>query len=119
MTREKKPTGLCDSNGDMIHIGDQIKFTVTGNEELHGEYCIYDVKKRGMVPIIVYNRSEKGQILPKGYTGSVLSDYYDHKELIFLKDYHGLKPCSSDFTIYKGDEPKRQIGFQCPAGVNA
>ncbi len=85
-------TGLRDSNGAPIHIGDFVKKPVDCNHEVHGEWAIYEVRTQGVVPILSYVRSEKGQVLPEGYTGSVLSDEYDGKMFVFATDSTVLRP---------------------------
>jgi len=86
-------TGLYDSNGRAIHIGDKVKTEVTGNKDYHGEWAIYEVAVRGMVPVLMYVTSEKGDRFPKGYTGCALSDKYDAKRFLWGSDLVDVRPC--------------------------
>lgn len=99
------PTGLHDSNGRMIYIGEDVRMEVTGNTEVHGEWAIYRVEARGMVPTLSYLRSEKGQVYPEGYSGSVLSDYYDRKMLLMMCDLDQLRPRDIRIEVMYGDAP--------------
>ena len=92
MAEEKLDTGLCDSNGTSISVGSRIKKPVDCNTEMHGNWAIYEVRLQGIVPILSYIRSEKGDVLPVGYTASVLSDEYDQKLFVFAKNSQGLRP---------------------------
>lgn len=85
-------TGLKDSKGNMIHVGALIKKPCEINEEFHGAWAIYRVKLQGIVPILSYVRSEKGQQLPEGYLACVLSDEYDRKNFVFACDPSSLSP---------------------------
>jgi len=98
----KIETGLCDSNGDQIKIGDKLKQPVTINDGLHGKWAVYEVKQRGMTPIISYLYSEKGEILPAGYLASPLCDLYDGKMFCFARDVMTLRP-SEDLIILKNE----------------
>ena len=77
------PTGLRDSNGNPIRVGDRVKMEVTGNRQVHGDWSIYQVVCRGLIPVLSYRISEKGQIFPEDYTGSRLADYYDQESLLW------------------------------------
>lgn len=95
------PTGLCDSMGTEIKVGDKVKINVDCNVDLHGEWAIYEIKLRGIVPVISYLVSEKGQILPVGYTGRPLSDLYDQKIFLWVDDLKRLRPVDEDVVIVK------------------
>ena len=56
----KTATGLCDSDGNMLFVGDRIRMVVTANKGLHGEWAEYEIEMRGIVPVIFYKWSEKG-----------------------------------------------------------
>jgi hypothetical protein len=85
-------TGLCDSHGTPIVIGDLVRKNTDCNQDLHGEWTDYRVSLRGMVPVLLYVRSQKGQILPGGYTGKPLSECYDPKNFMFVIDVGSLRP---------------------------
>lgn len=87
-----RATGFSDSKGVEMFDGDVIKREVDCNIELHGEYSLVEVKFQGSVPVLSYLRSEKGAILPRGYTAGLLSDNYDAKCLMFVKDTCSLVP---------------------------
>ena len=93
------PVGLCDSNGDELRVGDKVKMPVDCNNEMHGNWSIYTVKLQGMVPILSYFKSEKGQVLPEGYTACCLSDRYDQKMFVFAKDSNDLRPNENIFKV--------------------
>lgn len=110
----KVETGLYDSNRSPIHVGDLIKIEVSCNRELHGEYSIYEVQQRGIVPVLSYQRSENGQVLPKGMSGAPLSDMYDTKLLCSLEPGHILTPSEhmivmdASSSVAGGNETKRE-----------
>jgi hypothetical protein len=89
---EKAPTGLCDSNGREIHVGDRLRKEVECNEEFHGPWSIYRVKLQGLVPILTYEESEKGKVLPSGYLACALSDEYNQKLFLWATDPKELRP---------------------------
>lgn len=89
----KISTGLCDSDGKEIFVGDKIIRTKINNE-MHGDYVIYEVKQQGATPILTYFISEEGQVLPVGYTACILANEYDHKMFVFATDSLRLRPDS-------------------------
>lgn len=89
---QSNETGLHDSDGNMIHIGDHVRKPCEINTELHGTWSEYEITQRGIVPVLMYVKSEKGQILPRGYTGQPLSDQYDRKNFMFVTDISTLRP---------------------------
>lgn len=88
-------TGLCDDNGKMICVGDRVRKMVDNNTEFHGDWAIYEVRLRGIVPILSYVISERGQKLQVGYVASPLSDEYDRKLFLFASDLSDLRPKES------------------------
>lgn len=92
-------TGLCDSQGKEIHIGDIVRRFSDFNVEVHGTYVDYTVVQVGIVPILSYLISEKGQVLPKGYTAQPLSDLYGTKNLVFAEDSMELEPYEDEIII--------------------
>ncbi|QDT26823.1 hypothetical protein Enr10x_21330 [Gimesia panareensis] len=97
------PTGLCDINGKHIHVGDLVKLNTVFNPEVHGDYSIYRIEMRGMVPVMIYQRSQKGQALPKGYNGTLLSSYYDLKMLLFATHLSDVRPKDRNIQLYEGE----------------
>ncbi|MCA8972871.1 MAG: hypothetical protein KDC95_24010, partial [Planctomycetes bacterium] len=95
LQRDSSDTGYRDNNGNPILIGSVVRMPVTLNTEVHGEWSDYTVIQKGMIPVLSYLRSEKGQIVPKGYMASLLSDEYDSKLLIFATDSTFLRPINS------------------------
>lgn len=85
-------TGLCDSMGKPILIGDSVKIENTCNQEYHGDFAIYKVCLRGMIPILTYVESEKGKLLPEGYLATSLSEKYNQKLFLFTTDIKSLRP---------------------------
>lgn len=97
-------TGLCDSDGREICVGDTVKTEVTGNVEYHGSWATYKVFTRGMVPVLMYVASEKGAVFPPGYTGCPLSDKYEAKMLLWGSDLSNVRPLEEMFVIDPGNE---------------
>ncbi|MCA9037380.1 MAG: hypothetical protein KDA91_19725 [Planctomycetaceae bacterium] len=92
---EKEPglhTGLYDTDGRGITIGTIVRKKVNINNDVHGTWAEYEVKQQGMTPILSYHRSEKGQVLPQGYTASLLADEYDQKMFLFSTRLRDLRP---------------------------
>lgn len=87
-------TGLYDSNGQAIMIGAVVMKWIEDDhpKSVHGSWVKYKVKQQGMTPILSYLCSEKGQVLPAGYTASILADSYDSKMFLFMIDLRGLEP---------------------------
>ena len=83
--------GLFDSNGEEIGLGDVVRADVTGNKDEHGAWAEYVVEACGSAAVLSYLRSENGQVLPKGYTKSFLTDEYDRKRVLF-GDETGCRP---------------------------
>lgn len=99
---ERVSTGLCDSNGKEVFVGDKLKKDVTCNNDMHGDWAIYEVKQQGLTPIISYVESEKGKLLPEGYLAAPLCGEYDRKMFCFTRDTLILRPCEDFYIIEKG-----------------
>ncbi|MFT7009505.1 MAG: hypothetical protein ACJAXJ_004054 [Colwellia sp.] len=85
------PLGLCDSNGVEFKSGSIVR-AGTCNEDTHGNWVDYEIKLQGTTPILVYIKSEKGQVLPTGHTGCPLSNFYDVEMFVFSKNSMSLRP---------------------------
>lgn len=81
-------TTLKDKNDKEIFGGDVIKIPCDINDEFHGGFTLHEVLFRNGIWIHLYLTSEKGDILPKGYTGGELLSHFIHdmKTLIFSED---------------------------------
>ncbi len=85
-------TGLYDSAGAELCIGDIVQQPVTGNISLHGTWSRMLVWAQGVVPVLMYITSETGPQLPFGYLATPLSDMYDQKLLLWAMDTAKLRP---------------------------
>ena len=95
----KQDTGLRDSAGTPICIGDRVRRPVTGNVEFHGAWSVYEVALRGMTPVLSYVTSEKGQQLPVGYVGCVLADLYDPEIFLWATDLLSIRPMDDEVLV--------------------
>ncbi|HDX9549364.1 TPA: hypothetical protein ROX86_001857 [Bacillus thuringiensis] len=80
-------TGLKDKNGKKLFEGDVIKVPSI-NDHVHGNYSYKEIIYRNGTWIAQYIKSEKGQVVPKGYMAGHLIDCYDYdyKALVFYDD---------------------------------
>lgn len=80
-------TGLKDKEGKEIYEGDVIKVPSI-NDHVHGNYSYKEIIYRNGTWIAQYIKSEKGQVVPRGYMAGHLIDCYDHdyKALVFYDD---------------------------------
>lgn len=88
----KLSTGLCDSKGTEIFVGDYVIRNVRINHDVHGQCCLFRIEQRGLTPVLSYVESQTGQKLPEGYTASVLCDAYDQKMFLFCLESRDLRP---------------------------
>jgi hypothetical protein len=84
------PLGLCDSNGIEFKTGSIVRADTFN--DIHGSWVDYEIKLMGTTPLMIYLKSEKGQVLPKGHSGCPLSSFYDVKEFVFSKNSMSLRP---------------------------
>lgn len=83
-------TMFLDSSGTEIKVGDTVRAPCL-NIEVHGSWCDYKVEKAPGGYKLSYQKSEKGQILPVGYTGGYMADClpdedeHDIKTLVFTQ----------------------------------
>jgi len=85
-------TGLCDSKGASIRIGDILRKPTECSDGPHGGFVYFRVAQRGMTPVMIYETSETGHALPKGMSGCALCDEYDQEEFIRAPDLTEIRP---------------------------
>lgn len=69
-------TGFLDAEGQEIHAGDLVRFPVTKPfSQVHGSWAEKRIVFRNGVWLAEYWGSEKGQILPIGYSVTELAEY--------------------------------------------
>lgn len=78
-------TMFLDADEQHILLGDIIRAPITINQDIHGTWGEYRVKKAPGGYILSYLRSEKGQILPEGYTGGYMADLIPDADEVDLK----------------------------------
>ena len=84
--------GLCDSEGKEFYVGDFFKIPTEINQEVHGDWALFEIRQQGLTPIASYYCSQTGQALPKGMTGQPMSQYYNPKLFCFANDSIALRP---------------------------
>ena len=84
--------GFHDSNGFEFKVGDTVRLFSEDDTEIHGSWTQYTIVLRGIIPIILYNVSDSGQVLPVGGTAISLSDMYDLKEFLFSESLWNARP---------------------------
>jgi hypothetical protein len=65
----------------MILIGDLIRRPCNFLNSLHGDWMHFRIEARGIIPIMVYVRSEKGAVL-SGLSVDFLTDQYNDRALL-------------------------------------
>lgn len=82
-------TMFLDCSGIPIRVGDVVQATISINQHVHGDWVQYRVRKAPGGYVLAYHCSEKGAVLPPGYTGGFMTevipedDEQDMKSLIF------------------------------------
>lgn len=71
---EQESTLFADIHGREIMVGDRVRLSTEINVEVHGKWVDYTVIKRPGGYALSYLISEKGQILPVGYSGNYMPD---------------------------------------------
>lgn len=90
-------TGLYDSDQQPICVGDLLKLEVTSNTDLHGSYSVYEVIQPGVIPLMSYLYSEKGQVVPKGKAGGPLNNMYDPN--LLSMGGHNLRLAPDEYMV--------------------
>jgi len=79
-------TGFQDERGSDIRIGDVLRRYVEAGTEIepgHGTWMDFRVVARGVVPVLVYLKSEKGQVVAAGSLRMLLSEDFEQRMLLF------------------------------------
>lgn len=92
MSSVNKFTGLNDSNGLPINIGSQVKCPAEINQDVHGDWVVYNIIAKGIIPFVKYSHSETGQAIPGGMGEMPLTDFYDRNELCHTGNISTLLP---------------------------
>lgn len=90
---------FLDSAGAQLNIGDYVKRPCQINATVHGAWAVNQIIEQAGLPVLSYCYSEKGKILPTGYTRVLLSDLYDTKILLWLKTGKKLKPSEEELFL--------------------
>ena len=80
---------LRDKNGELIYERDLCQSEVTVNKETHGDWALYEIIMKNGLTFCSYVRSQKGEIVPRGYMGCCINELDDisHKLLFMSNDY--------------------------------
>lgn len=81
----KEPTMFVDMDGRHIMTGDVVRRPVTGNRDLHGEWIDCRVRKAPGGYVFHYLISQKGSILPEGYTAGYMADQLEGEDETDIK----------------------------------
>lgn len=82
---EREETMFLDASGTMIRLGDVVRAPITINQGVHGTWGEYRIRKAPGGYLLSYLRSEKGQVLPEGYTGGFMADCLPDEDETDLK----------------------------------
>ena len=80
-----EPTMFVDVDGHHIMTGDVVRKPVRINQELHGTWADYRVRKAPGGYVFSYIVSEKGAILPEGYTAGYMADQLEDEDEVDMK----------------------------------
>lgn len=89
MEKPKEETYFLDKNKQPIYVGSKVRVVTNFNTTIHGIYVDYLICKTAGGYLFSYLCSEKGQVLPPGYTGGYMKDcipeeaHLGHDTLIF------------------------------------
>lgn len=76
---------FLDATGTMIRLGDIVRAPISINQHVHGTWANYRVRKAPGGYLLSYLLSEKGAILPEGYTGGYMADCIPDEDETDLK----------------------------------
>lgn len=82
-------TGLTDRKKEKVFGRMVVRHFTDFNEEFHGTYVDYEIIYRNGIWMCSYLRSEKGQVLPRGYTCGSVSEALmqdDRSKSFYFKD---------------------------------
>lgn len=69
-------TGFADADGAELFLGDVVRARIEEPfQELHGTWGEYEITKAAGGYVLSYSRSEKGCILPFGYTACFMTEF--------------------------------------------
>lgn len=97
-------TGFFDSEGGLIKFGNRVRLPIDANTDIHGHFAVYKLIHKGCAPFVSYLYSEKGQVLPVGMTGCMLTDLYDSQDFGKFKDMAAIRP-NEELLIIEEDMP--------------
>lgn len=105
LDEDRRKTGVADSTGREILIGDRVRQPcVNPDSSPHGQWAVHEVLMQASFPILSYCYSQKGKVLPRGYTRGFLSDLYDPKVLLWINEGHLPRPMDEDIRVIDSEE---------------
>lgn len=85
MDTKPEETMFLDVDGHHIVTGDIVRKRIEINQDLHGTWADYRVRKAPGGYVLSYLISEKGAILPEGYTAGYMADQLADEDDVDLK----------------------------------